>query len=103
MSLVSPFIRGRIEQYAKNEIRFNLMAIIKNRADVLQQQIAEAEQKKERLLASLGEMSLTDEQKERVQSETLELEDLILRSIHRIVALLDLGFVDARMIWRTKS
>lgn len=79
MNLVSPFIRARIEQYAKNEIRFNLMAIIKNRADVLQKQIEEAEQKKASLLGSLEDSSLTDDQKANMHGELAEMDDLVQR------------------------
>ena len=77
MNLVSPFIRARIEQYAKNEIRFNLMAIIKNRTEVLQESIREAEEKKGKLMASLE--SVGTEDSGAVHAEIAQLEDSVLR------------------------
>lgn len=52
LPLAAPFIHDRIEQYAKNEIRFNLMAVIQNRCQVFEEQLREQEVLKERLTSS---------------------------------------------------
>ena len=51
---VGPFIQARIERYAQSEIRFNLMAVIRARPDVLSEQLAALERKRAALLASQG-------------------------------------------------
>ena len=40
---VCPVIRARIEKYAASEIRFNLMALVRNKKDVLLEKIANAQ------------------------------------------------------------
>ena len=45
-----PVIMKRIEQYSQNEIRFNLLALIKNKMDVYKQKLSDLEAKK----AALG-------------------------------------------------
>ncbi len=47
---VGPFIQSRIERYAQNEIRFNLMAVIRNRTDVLEEELASLEARRAALL-----------------------------------------------------
>ena len=54
---VGPFIQSRIERYAQNEIRFNLMAVIRNRTDVLEEELASLEARRAALLpTSEGEL-----------------------------------------------
>ncbi len=46
-------IQARIERYAQSEIRFNLMAVIRDRREVLQEQLAALEARR----ASTGDRS----------------------------------------------
>ncbi|BDA45700.1 Ubiquitin carboxyl-terminal hydrolase isozyme L5 [Coccomyxa sp. Obi] len=52
---VGPFIQSRIERYAQNEIRFNLMAVIRNRTDVLNEELASLEARRAALLSTSKE------------------------------------------------
>lgn len=47
LALARPAIEKRIQKYSAEEIRFNLMAVIKDRMKLLQEQIAELQKKKE--------------------------------------------------------
>lgn len=47
--MAAPSIQKRIEQYAMNEIRFNLLAVIRNRCQALEEQLQEQVALKEQL------------------------------------------------------
>mmetsp|Transcript_17212 Transcript_17212/g.41063 ORF Transcript_17212/g.41063 Transcript_17212/m.41063 type:complete len:197 (+) Transcript_17212:768-1358(+) len=51
---VCPAIQQRIERYAASEIRFNLMAVIKRRSDVLQAQMSAAAERERRIQQRLA-------------------------------------------------
>lgn len=54
LRLVQPVIQERIEKYAKSEIRFNLLAVIRNRKEMYSEQLSRAEEKQQLIEAELA-------------------------------------------------
>jgi len=78
LSVVTPIIQSRIEKYSQSEIRFNLMAIIKNKKQFYQTKIADLREKKthiEQTLAALGDMQT--EEREGIEVELQDFNDKI--------------------------
>ena len=63
-------MQERIEKYSKNEIRFNLMAVIKNKKDLAEEQLAQYSEMKSALEAKLrGEGMDVEGEEMRSESE----------------------------------
>eukprot|EP00897_Mesotaenium_endlicherianum_P005538 jgi/Mesen1/5011/ME000025S04408 len=59
LARVQPAIQERVDKYARSEIRFNLMAVIRDRRDVLAEQMDEARARRQQVQAELDSLLAT--------------------------------------------
>eukprot|EP01102_Stenamoeba_stenopodia_P018407 TRINITY_DN6742_c0_g1_i1.p1 TRINITY_DN6742_c0_g1~~TRINITY_DN6742_c0_g1_i1.p1 ORF type:complete len:226 (+),score=61.69 TRINITY_DN6742_c0_g1_i1:459-1136(+) len=92
LSAVTPHIQKRIEKYSKSEIRFNLMAVVKNRKNTFLKELEELERKKQEIQSNAmdtdsSEPSLIDahiqEVKQKLALEQEKLDKWKLENIRR--------------------
>nr|ADF43187.1 UBCH1m [Chlamydomonas reinhardtii] len=72
---VGPHITARMERYAASEIRFNLMALVGNRADIYRSRLAAATAQRDQLAAAAAAADgMSDEDLAHAQAKLLEAE-----------------------------
>ncbi|XP_057866140.2 ubiquitin carboxyl-terminal hydrolase 2 isoform X1 [Cryptomeria japonica] len=112
LKMVQPVIQERIEKYSKSEIRFNLMAIIKNRKDIYTAELNDLQSRKDQIMQQLAATKCNGEDRMEVDSgqgrhsTTIEVLD---RSLLEIDA--DIDIVKEKILfeeekfkkWRTEN
>ncbi|KAJ3693068.1 hypothetical protein LUZ60_012163 [Juncus effusus] len=77
---VQPVIQARIDQYSQTEIRFNLLAVIKNRREIYTQTLKDLQKKRETLL-----QQVTSQNGEIINKQLAEVSNEIEMVTERII------------------
>ncbi|KAF5197591.1 Ubiquitin carboxyl-terminal hydrolase [Thalictrum thalictroides] len=93
LQMVQPVIQERIERYSRSEIRFNLMAIIKNRKEMYTVELKEFQRKRERVLQQLN--AAQAERKKESNIEALRKLDSSIEALHKSLSELNSGIQSA--------
>merc|ERR1719397_3506 len=73
--MARPAIQERMQRYSQKEIRFTLLAIVKNRKDVYEEELETLKVDREDIKTKLEKTDLDSEKKKQYESEIAKMED----------------------------